>query len=65
MEKKKSNRILITLECNECSLEYNKQSKGVSRYLTKKNKQTTPERLILRKYCKFCKKATLHKELRK
>jgi len=31
-------------------------------YTTSKNKQKTPDRLEMRKYCKFCKKHTAHKE---
>jgi large subunit ribosomal protein L33 len=27
-----------------------------------KNKQNTPDRLEMNKYCRFCKKHTLHKE---
>ncbi|NLY67245.1 MAG: 50S ribosomal protein L33 [Tissierellia bacterium] len=43
----------ITLECTEC-----KQRN----YVTTKNKRNTSERLELRKYCKFCKTHTIHKE---
>ena len=45
----------ITLACTEC-----KQRN----YTTRKNKKTTPDRLELSKYCKFCKKHTVHKETR-
>ena len=31
-------------------------------YDTKKNKKNDPDRLELMKYCKFCRKHTLHKE---
>lgn len=31
-------------------------------YNTKKNKKNDPDRLEMNKYCKFCKKHTLHKE---
>ena len=31
-------------------------------YQTNKNKKNDPERIELNKYCKFCKKSTLHKE---
>jgi len=48
-------RINVTLACNEC-----KQRN----YTTTKNKRNTPDRLELKKYCKFCKKHTLHKETR-
>ena len=43
----------ITLACTEC-----KQRN----YQTNKNKKNDPERIELNKYCKFCKKSTLHKE---
>ena len=46
-------RVKITLRCNEC-----KQSN----YNTMKNKKNNPDRIELRKYCKFCGKETLHKE---
>lgn len=46
-------RVKITLACTEC-----KQRN----YNTKKNKKNDPDRLEMKKYCKFCKKHTLHKE---
>ena len=46
-------RNLITLTCTEC-----KQRN----YQTNKNKKNDPDRIELNKYCKFCKKHTLHKE---
>ena len=46
-------RNLITLVCTEC-----KQRN----YQTNKNKKNDPDRIELNKYCKFCKKHTLHKE---
>ena len=46
-------RIKITLACTEC-----KQRN----YNTKKNKKNDPDRLEMNKYCKFCRKHTLHKE---
>ncbi len=46
-------RVKITLVCTEC-----KQRN----YDTKKNKKNDPDRLELNKYCKFCRKHTLHKE---
>lgn len=45
----------ITMACTEC-----KQRN----YTTRKNKKNTPDRLELSKYCKFCKKHTVHKETR-
>ena len=46
-------RTKITLACTEC-----KQRN----YNTMKNKKNDPDRIELKKYCKFCKKETLHKE---
>ncbi|HDM76206.1 MAG TPA: 50S ribosomal protein L33 [Deltaproteobacteria bacterium] len=46
-------RIIVTLACIEC-----KQRN----YTTTKNKRTTPDKLSFRKYCKFCKTHTIHKE---
>ncbi|HME46099.1 MAG TPA: 50S ribosomal protein L33 [Syntrophorhabdales bacterium] len=46
-------RQLVILACSECK---NRN------YNTTKNKQKTPDRLELKKYCKFCKKHTAHKE---
>lgn len=46
-------RVTVTLECTEC-----KQRN----YTTTKNKRNTPDRMELKKYCKFCRKHTLHKE---
>ncbi|WP_237036565.1 50S ribosomal protein L33 [Mediannikoviicoccus vaginalis] len=45
----------ITLECTECK---NRN------YTTSKNKKNTTDRVELKKYCKFCKKHTPHKETR-
>ncbi len=43
----------ITLACSEC-----KQRN----YDTYKNKKNDPDRIAMKKYCKFCKKHTEHKE---
>ena len=43
----------ITLECTEC-----KQRN----YNMTKDKKSHPERMETKKYCRFCKKHTLHKE---
>ena len=48
-------RVKITLACSEC-----KQRN----YDTKKNKRNDPDRLEMHKYCRFCKKHTVHKETR-
>lgn len=61
MAKKKEVRIQAILECTTC-----RQSglPGVSRYSTVKNRQKTTKRLELKKYCKFERKHTVHKEVR-
>ena len=46
-------RVKITLACTEC-----KQRN----YNTMKNKKNDPDRLEMNKYCRFCKKHTVHKE---
>ena len=46
-------RVKITLACSEC---------GQRNYDTSKNKKNDPDRLEMKKYYKFCKKHTLHKE---
>ena len=46
-------RVKVILACTEC-----KQRN----YDTVKDKQKDPDRIELKKYCKFCKKHTLHKE---
>ena len=46
-------RNAVTLACTECK---NRN------YQTNKNKKNYPDRLEFNKYCKFCKKHTLHKE---
>ena len=46
-------RVKIVLACTEC-----KQRN----YNTKKNKKNDPDRLEMNKYCRFCRKHTLHKE---
>jgi large subunit ribosomal protein L33 len=44
---------MIKMECKEC--------RRVN-YFSKKNKKTLKDRLELKKYCKHCRKHTLHKE---
>jgi len=64
MAKNKGTRILITLECTECRTNISKRSEGVSRYLTQKNRRNTPQRIELKKYCSYCNKPTIHKEIK-
>ncbi|MBD3208761.1 MAG: 50S ribosomal protein L33 [Candidatus Nealsonbacteria bacterium] len=51
MAKKK--KIYAKMQCTECDR---------VNYLTRKSKQFLQEKLELKKYCKWCKKHTLHKE---
>ena len=46
-------RVKVTLACSEC-----KQRN----YDTTKNKKNDPDRLEMKKYCRFCRKHTLHRE---
>ncbi len=46
-------RQLVILACTEC------KSRN---YTTDKNKQKTPDRLETKKYCKFCRRHTSHRE---
>lgn len=64
MGKNKTNRNIITLECKECRFNNNKNINGVSRYLTQKNRRNNSERLELKKYCRFCNKTSVHKEIK-
>ena len=46
-------RVAVTVACTDC-----KQRN----YQTNKNKKNDPDRLEIKKYCKFCKKHTSHRE---
>jgi large subunit ribosomal protein L33 len=46
-------RDIITLSCTQC-----KQRN----YTTTKNKKNTPQKLEFKKYCRFCRAHTPHKE---
>lgn len=56
---KAANRVQVILECTTC-----RQSgrPGVSRYVTTKNKRNTTGRLELKKYCRYERKHTVHRE---
>jgi large subunit ribosomal protein L33 len=58
---KAQNRIQVILECTECRTA---EGPGVSRYVTTKNRRTTTARVELKKYCRFERKHTLHKEVK-
>ncbi|MEE8239650.1 MAG: 50S ribosomal protein L33 [Nitrospirales bacterium] len=48
-------RDIITIACNDCKRR---------NYSTMKNKKNDPDRIELRKYCRFCRKHTGHKEVK-
>ena len=53
-------RELITLECTEAR----KEGKSPSRYVTTRNKKTKTEKLELKKYNRFLRRHTLHREIK-
>ncbi len=50
---RRSSRVRIGLDCIEC---------GRRNYLVTKNKVTTPETLVLSKFCPNCQRHTEHRE---
>jgi len=52
---RKDKRPIIRLMCEECKQQV---------YTTRKNPHNTPDRLILKKYCKTCRKHVAFKETR-
>ena len=60
-KKSKGNRQQIILECTE---QKGSGVAGMSRYVTQKNRKNTPERLELKKYNKYLRKMTVHKEIK-
>jgi large subunit ribosomal protein L33 len=46
-------RVKVTMACEECKRR---------NYYTMKNKTNDPDRIELRKYCKWCDTVTVHKE---
>jgi large subunit ribosomal protein L33 len=46
---------LITFECTQCK---NRN------YSSTKNKKKNPDKLERKKFCKFCRKHTVHKEIK-
>jgi len=52
---KSDNRPTITMACEECKRR---------NYVTKKNKVNDRERMELKKYCRWCRRHTPHKETR-
>lgn len=60
MAKKKTDRVVVTLECTEA------KEAGVppSRYTTFKNKKKHTERMERKKYSKYLKRHTVHREIK-
>jgi large subunit ribosomal protein L33 len=52
-EKRKMVREIVTLACSQCKRR---------NYTTTKNKRSTPDKLEFKKYCRFCRTHTPHKE---
>ncbi|PIV12679.1 MAG: 50S ribosomal protein L33 [Candidatus Nealsonbacteria bacterium CG03_land_8_20_14_0_80_36_12] len=52
----KKRKVFVKLQCSEC--------KRIT-YFAHKSKQAVEKKLELKKFCKFCKKHTLHKEGKK
>lgn len=48
-------RVQVTLECQECKRR---------NYITTKSKSNTQERLELKKFCRWCRQHTTHRETR-
>ncbi|GMA50479.1 50S ribosomal protein L33 [Alicyclobacillus contaminans] len=48
-------RVIITLACTDC-----KQRN----YTTTKNKKNDPDRIELKKFCRYCNSHTVHRETR-
>ena len=48
-------REIITLQCTECKRR---------NYTSTKNKKSSSERLELKKFCPFCRKHHVHKEIK-
>nr|YP_009667468.1 ribosomal protein L33 [Cuscuta strobilacea]QCW07827.1 ribosomal protein L33 [Cuscuta strobilacea] len=69
MEKKKDVRGKVILQCTSCVQnglkKVSRAKRGISRYITQKNRHNTPNRLELKKFCPYCYKHTIHGELKK
>jgi large subunit ribosomal protein L33 len=52
---KKGARQPFLLKCSEC---------GNINYITEKNTRETPDKMEFRKWCKFDRKVTVHKEIK-
>ncbi len=48
-------REIVTLQCSECKRR---------NYSTTRNKKSQKDKIEVKKFCKFCRKHTLHKEVK-
>nr|YP_009395792.1 ribosomal protein L33 [Herposiphonia versicolor]ARW64772.1 ribosomal protein L33 [Herposiphonia versicolor] len=64
MGKNKGSRIVITLECSCRNNISSKRKNGIARYTTRKNKRNTPNRLEIKKFCPYCNKHEVFKEIK-
>ncbi len=53
---KKEDRVIITLACGNCKRR---------NYTTMKNKKNDPDRLNIKKYCRYCRAHQEHKETKR
>jgi large subunit ribosomal protein L33 len=53
---KKEDRVIITLACGNCKRR---------NYTTMKNKKNDPDRLSIKKYCRWCRAHQEHKETKR
>lgn len=58
---RKEDRVQVILECTE---QKNSGVKGMSRYISTKNRKNDPERLELKKFNPYLNKHTIHKEIK-
>lgn len=58
---KKQNRVQVILECTESR---GQGVRGISRYVTIKNRKNDPERMELKKYNPFLRRHTVHREIK-
>nr|YP_009668499.1 ribosomal protein L33 [Heteroscyphus argutus]QCW59274.1 ribosomal protein L33 [Heteroscyphus argutus] len=65
MAKSREIRVTINLECINCPENFEKRYKGISRYTTRKNRRNTSMRLELKKFCRYCGRHTIHREIKK
>ncbi|KAI5671995.1 hypothetical protein M9H77_12359 [Catharanthus roseus] len=66
MAKGKDVRVTVILECtNYVQKKVNGVAKGISKYITQKNRHSTPDQLELRKFCPYFYEYTIHGEIKK